>query len=70
MKRSRKTAPGASLAGLFDRLDSVRMTTADRTYAKAALTQADAVAGGLLALADFAKRLLGARPLHHTSAHG
>jgi hypothetical protein len=69
MKRTRKTTPGASLAALFNRLDSVRMTTADRTYARAALTQADAVASRLVALVDAAKRLFGVRPLHHGSAH-
>ena len=69
MKRSRRATPGASLAALFDRLDAVRMTSADRAYAKAALAQADAVAGSLLALAGAAKRIFGARPLHHGSAH-
>ena len=57
MKRTRKSTPGASLAALFERLDAVRMTTADRAYAKAALAQADAVAGRLLALAGAAKRI-------------
>ena len=61
MKRSRKTSHGASLSALYDRVDAVRMTTADRTYAKVALAQADAVAKSLLAFADFAKRRLGAR---------
>ena len=70
MKRNRKTSHGASLSALYDRVDAVRMTTADRTYAKAALAQADAVASRLLALADLARRLAGARPLHHGSAHG
>ena len=69
MKRNRRNEPGASLSALYDRLDSVRMTTADRAYAKAALAQADAVAGGLLALTDLAKRVFGARSWHITSAH-
>ena len=70
MKRSRRSTHGAGLSALYGRLDQVRMTSADRTYAKAALAQADAVASGLLALADFARRLAGARPLHHGSAQG
>lgn len=69
MKRSRKTTPGASLSALYDRLDAVRMTAADRAYARSALAQADAVAGSLLAFAGFAKRLFGARTFHPTSAH-
>jgi hypothetical protein len=69
MKRNRKTTPGGSLAALYDRLDAVRMSAADRASAKAALAQADAVAGSLLAIVDFAKRLLGARTLHASSAH-
>jgi hypothetical protein len=69
MKRSRKTSPRASLSALYDRLDAVRMTAADRAYARSALAQADAVAGGLLAVAGFAKRIFGARALHPTSAH-
>jgi hypothetical protein len=69
MKRSRKTAPRASLSALYDRLDAVRMTAADRANARSALAQADAVATSLLAFADFAKRLFGARTLHPTSAH-
>lgn len=70
MKRSRKSTSGATLSALYDRLDSVRMTAADRAYAKAALAQADAVADRLIALADLAKRVFGARALHPTSAHG
>ena len=41
MKRTRKTTPRASLTALYDRLDAVRMTAADRAYARAALAQAD-----------------------------
>lgn len=66
MKRNQ---PNSSLAALFARVDKVRMSAADRQNAKAALTQADALAGDLLAAIDFVKRLLGAGGLHPTSAH-
>lgn len=70
MSNPRKSTPAGSLAALYARLDKVRMNAADRASAKAALEQADAVADGLLAIADFARRLAGLRPLHPTSAHG
>ena len=66
----RKTTKGANLSAIYARLDAVRMNAADRASAKAALAQADALARTLLAIADFAKRLFSARPLHPTSAHG
>lgn len=69
MKYRPKTSNGANLSALYDRVDAIRMTTADRTYAKAALAQADAVAASLLALAHFAKRRLGGRSLRGSSAH-
>lgn len=65
----RKTTDVANLSAIYARLDAVRMSAADRANAKAALAQADAVADAALAIADFAKRLFGARPLHPTSAH-
>lgn len=70
MKRSRKELAGGSLDALYRRLDAVRMNSAERADAKLALAQADALASTLLAAADFAKRLLGARVLHPSSAHG
>lgn len=70
MNRPRKSVPAGNLAALNARLDKVRMSAADRASAKAALAQADVVADGLLAIADFARRLVGLRPLHPTSAHG
>jgi len=65
----RNTTERASLKAIYARLDAVRMSAADRANAKAALAQADAVADAILALADFAKRIFSARPLHPTSAH-
>lgn len=69
MIRNRKSTPGSSLTALYDRLDEVRMSDADRASAKAALAQADALADNLLAVAHFAKRLLGALTLRPSSAH-
>jgi hypothetical protein len=65
----RKTNEGTNLSAIYARLDGVRMSAADRANAKAALAQADALAVAILAIADFAKRLFSARPLHPTSAH-
>jgi hypothetical protein len=65
----RHTTERASLKAIYARLDAVRMSAADRANAKAALAQADAVADAILAVADFTKRIFGARPLHPTSAH-
>jgi hypothetical protein len=69
MKRHRRT-PNRSLASVYERLDTVRMNSAERASAKAALAQADALAGKLLALANFVKRRMGAHALRPTSAHG
>lgn len=70
MTNSRKPTRPGSLPALYERLDKIRMSAADRASAKAALAQADAVAEGLIAIAGFARRLVGLRPLHPTSAHG
>ena len=59
-----------SLESTYARLDEIRMSPADRLNARAALAQADALADFILAALDLAKRLLGARPLRPTSAHG
>lgn len=69
MKRHHRTTAPGSLAAVYDRLDAVHMNAAERASAKAALAQADALAGSLLAFADFVKRLLGAHTLRPTSAH-
>jgi hypothetical protein len=45
------------------------MNAAERASAKAALVQADALAGSLLALVEFVRRVLGLRPLRPASAH-
>jgi hypothetical protein len=70
MKRDHRIPTGGSLAAIYERVDAVRMCAAERTSAKAALAQADALAGKLLAFADFVKRLMGAHTLRPTSAHG
>jgi hypothetical protein len=69
LKRHRKTVPAGNLTAVYHRLDSVRMNAAERASAKAALAQADALAGSLLALDEFVRRVLGLRPLHPTTAH-
>ena len=67
MKKDR-SHPG--LEAITARLDEIHMSSADRLNARAALAQADALADFILAALDLAKRLLGARPLRPTSAHG
>jgi hypothetical protein len=67
MKQARSN-PG--LEALYARLDEIHMSAADRLNARAALAQADALVDFILAILDLAKRLLGARALRPTSAHG
>ncbi len=62
--------PNPGLSDLYARIDKVRMSAADRQSAKAALAQADALAGAFLAATAFLKRAFGQRGLHATSAHG
>ena len=64
-----RNQPKPGLSALYARIDKVRMSTADRLNAKAALAQADALADAILAAIDFAKRVFGARDLRPTSAH-
>jgi len=63
-----RSNPG--LEALYARLDEIHMSPADRLNARAALAQADALADFILGTIDLAKRLLGARALRPTSAHG
>jgi hypothetical protein len=67
MKQARSN-PG--LEALYARLDEIPMSAGDRLNARAALAQADALVDFILATLDLAKRLLGARALRPTSAHG
>jgi hypothetical protein len=50
-----------SLEAIYARLEDIHMSAADRLNAKAALAQADALAGFLLGAIDRVKRLSGAR---------
>lgn len=63
-----RSNPG--LEALYARLDEIHMSAADRQIARVSLAQADALADFILGTLDLAKRLLGARPLRPTSAHG
>jgi len=59
-----------SLEAMYARLDEIHMSPADRQNARAALAQADALAGLIVGAIGLAKRLLRTRALRPTSAHG
>ena len=59
-----------SLEAMYARLDEIHMSPADRQNARAALAQADALAGLIVGAIDLARRLLRTRALRPTSAHG